>query len=104
MGVAEAQQWYDLRPGDPPVRYIVPEDAKASLSQVYADMFLFLSGPNTIGTSQLIAGSVTSLKLADGAVTTVKLATGAVTEAKLANGSITSDKLSPGLEIDGGSP
>lgn len=104
MGLAEAQQWYDLRPGDPPTRYIVPEDAKASLSQVYADMFLFLASPNIIGTSQLIDGSVASAKLADGSVVTVKLATGAVTGAKLASGSVTSDKLSPDLEIDGGSP
>lgn len=104
MGVAEAQHWYDLRPGDPSTRYIAPEDAKASVAQIYSDMDEFLVSPDIIGTVQLIDGSVTAVKIVDGSVIAAKLGTGSVTSAKIAAGSITSDKLSPDLEIDGGSP
>ena len=84
MGVAEAQQWYDLRPGDPATRYISPDDAKASVSQIYSDMSTALYNPNTVGTAQLIDGAATANKIADGAITT--------------------SKLSSNLVIDGGGP
>ena len=49
---------------------------------------------NSIGTSKLANGAVTSDKLGDNAVTTSKIYDGAVTSSKINNGAVTSDKLS----------
>ena len=54
------------------------------------------SDPNSIGTTQLINGSVTTAKLAGNAVTTSKLAEGAVTEAKIGSDAVTNKKIGQG--------
>ena len=48
-----------------------------------------LNGPNSVGTTQLVDGSVTTAKLAGSGVTTAKIANGAVTTDKLAASNVT---------------
>ena len=62
-------------------------------------LFPVYRAANSVGSTQVLDGSITTVKLADDSITIIKVSDGAITTSKLGDGSVTTDKITNGAIV-----